>query len=101
MSLANNLRGEDQAPESRELQTIIYGSRSSGRSRDRRRQDLYIVEEDNYRKTVNCADDVADEFDDDFDEIFFVDDEDDANDDARNGDVVAVIDRGTRCDRVA
>ena len=90
--LANNLRGDD---ESRELQTVIYGSDSRGRGRGRG-QDLYIVEEDTSDRTIDCADDTAEEFEDDFRRIYIVDDDDDA----RDGDVVAVIDRSTNCKRL-
>jgi hypothetical protein len=91
--LANNLRGADEAPESRDLQTFIYSGGSYGRGRGRGRTTgtaLFIVEDDNDRSTTKCADDTADEFEDDFDDIYIVDNDDDA----RNGDVVAVIDGG-------
>jgi hypothetical protein len=91
--LANTLRGANDNPESRELQTFINSGGSYGRGRGRGRNTgtaLFIVEDDNDRSTTRCADDTADEFEDDFDDIYIVDNDDDA----RNGDVVAVIDGG-------
>jgi hypothetical protein len=65
---------------------------STWRGTDRRTGTaLFIVEDDNDRSTTRCADDTADEFEDYFDDIFIVDNEDE---DAQNGDVVAVIDGG-------
>ena len=62
--IASNLRGEDT--DSRELQTVIYGS-SRGRGRGRSTgKSLFIVEDDNDRSTNRCADDTADEFDRNF-----------------------------------
>lgn len=62
--IASNLRGEDT--DSRELQTVIYGS-SRGRGRGRRTGTaLFIVEDDRDPTTIRCADDTADEFDRDF-----------------------------------
>ena len=92
-TLASNLRGDD---ESRELQTVIDATSSrGGRSRSTGRgQDLYIVEEDNSRRTRDCADDTAEEFEDDFRNIYIVDDDDDAYD----GDIVAFIDTRTNCE---
>jgi hypothetical protein len=57
---------------------------------------LFIVEDDNDRSTTRCSDDTADEFEDDFDDIFIVDNDDDA----QNGDVVAVIDGRTNCNKL-
>ena len=90
--LANNLRGEDKTPESRELQTVLdHTDSSTWRDTGRRTGTaLFIVEDDNDRSTTRCSDDTADEFEDDFDDIFIVDNDDDA----QNGDVVAVIDGG-------
>ena len=92
---ANNLRGDDK---SRELQTVIDATSSrGGRSRSTNRgQNLYIVEEDSSRRTIDCADETAEVFEDDFRKIYIVDDDDDA----RDGDVVAVIDKSTNCERL-
>ncbi|KAL7510947.1 hypothetical protein ACHAXN_007862 [Cyclotella atomus] len=96
---ANNLRGEHKTPESRELQTVLdHTGSSTWRGTDRRTGTaLFIVEDGNDRSTTRCADDTADEFEDYFDDIFIVDNEDE---DAQNGDVVAVIDGDTDCDRL-
>ena len=64
---ASNLRGED---ETRELQTVIYGnSRGRGRTRSSGTA-LFIVEDDNDKSTLDCADEAAAVFEDDFDDVF-------------------------------
>ena len=101
MCAANNLRRKgEEAPESRQLQTWIYGYGSKadkdnyGGSR-RRSNDvaLIIVEDDDSDETQDCSAATADEFDRDFDVILFEADDSDAQD----GDIVAVINEYTDC----
>ncbi|KAL3792191.1 hypothetical protein HJC23_009655 [Cyclotella cryptica] len=92
VAATSNLRRIADTPESRDLQTIIYGT--DGRDGRRRGNTLFIVEDDNSRSTQNCAEDTADEFDRDFDDIFIGD----SDNGAKVRDIVAVIDSDTNCE---
>lgn len=81
--------------ESRELQTIIVGNRSSRKNRNTDNA-LFIIEDDSNSRTRDCALDTKEEFIDDFDVVYIRSDDDDAH----NGDVVAIIDRDTDCERL-